>query len=375
MSEEEKIMRKIALISRDGDPLGDEYIFKDICLIPILLGEYLGYDVLITTEMNREKLEETFPNVNFEFVIFKENYETNIIQYLQEHAHEIEIAFAFGPYTPYLLLLETYKKHNPNGITYLKMDMNRYWLARLINNHRNFLNQLFEQCDIISAECSPIVKILEEQFHREIHHIPNGFYEFFPTEKVTYDEKKNRILTVGRLDAPVKQVMMTVNAFLNAALPDWELRLVGTMSDEFKYELMEVVSASPYSNQVKILGPIFDKHKLEEEYRQAKIFSLTSYTEAHAHVLAEAAKNGCYLMLTDIDGAIDMTNNQKWGRIHPIYDVNFFSQSLKEVSKQQEMLRITCEEIQNFARANLNWHYLIEKIARILGEEPAQNRS
>lgn len=80
-------------------------------------------------------------------------------------------------------------------------------------------------------------------------------------------------------------------------------------------------------------------------------------------------------MLTDIDGAIDMTNNQKWGRIHPIYDVNFFSQSLKEVSKQQEMLRITCEEIQNFARANLNWHYLIEKIARILGEEPAQNRS
>ena len=39
-------MKKIALISRDGDVLGDQYIFKDICLIPILLGEYLGYDVL-----------------------------------------------------------------------------------------------------------------------------------------------------------------------------------------------------------------------------------------------------------------------------------------------------------------------------------------
>lgn len=363
------MVKKIALLSMDGNALGDEYIFKDICLIPILLGDYLGYDVLITTEINQEKLKETFPNINFEFIVFQDNYELNMNQYLLDHAKEIDIAFAFGAYPSYLQLLETYKTSNPNGKICLKLDMNRYWLNRLVVNSPNYLVRLFQLCDFVSAECSPIVKILEEKFQRKIHHIPNGYYDFFPTEAVSYDEKKNIILTVGRLDAPVKQVMMTVYAFLNAGLPDWELHLVGAMSEQFKEQLIDVVSASPYSNQVKILGPIFDKFKLEAEYRQAKIFCLTSKAESHAHVLAEAAKNGCYLMLTDIDGAFDITKNQSWGRIHPIYNWPLFSESLKEVSEQEELLKKTCGEIQNFARENLNWHHLIAKIAEILGEE------
>lgn len=360
-------MKKIALISMDGHALGDQYIYKDICLIPIMLAEHLGYDVLITTEMDMEKLKVAFPNVNFELVTFQNHYEMNMNQYLQDNANEIDIAFAFGAYPSYLVLLETYKRNNPNGKTYLKLDMNRYWLSRLLDTPL-YLEHLFQQCDFVSAECSPIVKILEEKFQRKIHHIPNGYYDFFPTESVSYDEKKNIILTVGRLDDPVKQVMMTVYAFLNADLPDWELRLVGGMSEDFKKELMDVVSASPYSNQVKILGPIFDKNKLEEEYRQAKIFCLTSKVECHAHVLAEAAKNGCYLMLTDVDGAIDITNNQTWGRIHPIFNWPFFTESLKEVAEQEKLLKVTCEEIQNYARKNLNWHHLVAKIAEILGE-------
>ena len=362
------MMKKIALVSMDGHPLGDQYIFKDICLIPIMLGEYLGYEVLITTEMNTSKLKEFFPNVNFKFISFQDNYEKNMIKYLQDHAHEIDIAFAFGAYPSYMQILESYKKRNPNGKTYLKLDMNRYWLNRLISSPE-YLDRLFKHCDFVSAECSPIVKILEEKLQRKIHHIPNGYYDFFPTEAVSYDEKKNVILTVGRLDAPDKQVMMTVYAFLNAHLPNWELRLVGAMSEQFKEKIMDVVSASPYSKQVKFLGPIFDKYKLEEEYRQAKIFCLTSKVECHAHVLAEAAKNGCYLMLTDIDGAFDITKNQRWGRIHPIYNWPLFSESLKQVSEQEELFKMTCEEIQKFTRENLNWHHLIAKIAGIMGEE------
>ncbi|MGM9967636.1 glycosyltransferase family 4 protein [Rummeliibacillus sp. POC4] len=369
------MVKKIALLSMDGHTLGDQYIFKDICLIPILLGEYLGYDVLITTEINQEKLKETFPNINFEFISFQDNYELNMNQYLHDHGNEIDIVFAFGAYPSYLQLLDTYKTSHPNGKTYLKLDMNRYWLNRLVVNTPDYLIRLFEHCDFVSAECSPIVKILEEKFQRKIHHIPNGYYDFFPTEAVSYGEKKNIILTVGRLDAPDKQVMMAVYAFLNAQLPDWELRLVGAMSEQFKEQLMNFVAASPYSNQVKILGPIFDKRQLEEEYRQAKIFCLTSKVECHAHVLAEAAKNGCYLMLTDIDGAIDMTKNQKWGRIHPIYNWPFFSESLKEVSEQEELFKTTCMEIQNFARNNLNWHHLIAKIANILGEERSEQKT
>lgn len=368
------MVKKIALISMDGNELGDQYIFKDICLIPILLGEYLGYDVLITTKINQEKLKETFPKVNFEFIAFPDNYEVNMNQYLKEHAHEIDIAFAFGAYPSYLQLLETYKANNPNGKTYLKLDMNRYWLSRLIQNHYDYFARLLQISDFVSAECSPIVEIIKGKFQKDVYHIPNGYYEFFPTDFVTFDEKKNIILTVGRLDAPEKQVMMTVGCFLAAELPDWELRLVGSMSDEFKNQLTNFISTSPFSEQVKILGPIYDKYQLEEEYRQAKIFSLTSKVECHAHVLAEAAKNGCFLMLTDIDGAIDITQNQRWGRIHPIQNWALFIDSLKNVTQQEILLEETCREIQYFARENLNWHHLIAKIARILGEEPTETR-
>ena len=111
-------MKKIALLSMDGHALGDQYIFKDICLIPILLVVYLGYDVLITTEINQEKLEETFPNINFEFIAFQDNYEINMNQYLHDHGNEIDIVFAFGAYPSYLQLLDTYKTSHPNGKTY-----------------------------------------------------------------------------------------------------------------------------------------------------------------------------------------------------------------------------------------------------------------
>ena len=141
------------------------------------------------------------------------------------------------------------------------------------------------------------------------------------------------------------------------------------MSDEFKRELQVILEGNPFATQVIILGPIYNKHLLEQEYRQAKMFCLTSTVECYAHVFAEAAKNGCYIISTNVDGASDITQNQRFGKIHPTYDWKNIGLELKQAATQEELLANTCDALQNFARSQLNWKFIINKIASFLDEE------
>ena len=361
--------KKIAFIcSVESYRLSEAHFFKDLCLVPILLGEYLNYDVtIVTSELNESVLHQTFPSVKFQHISFEGSFEANMNAYLMEHAQDIDIVFAIGPYPSYLSMLKTYKHYNPNGKIYMKLDVNRFWLSRLLTY--SYFEELLQLCDLVTSECESIQTEINRMLNLDVKLIPNGYYEFFSTEPVAFEEKKNRILTVGRLDAPEKQIKLAVQAFLAAELADWEFRLVGPMSEEFRQELHELLEGSPFAAQVIILGPVYDKYLLEQEYRQAKIFCLTSIVECYAHVFAEAAKNGCYIISTNVDGASDITQNQRFGKIHPTYDWEHIALELKQTAAQEELLITTCDELQKFARSELNWPFIIKKIASFLDEE------
>lgn len=360
--------KRIAFIcSVESYKLSDAHIFKDLCLVPILLGEHLGYEVtIVTTEMNEALLQQVFPTVKFESVPFEDDYVVNMNAYLAQHARDIDIAFAIGPYPSYLAILKTYKHFNPNGKIYMKLDVNRFWLNRL-KTYPYFL-ELLQLCDLLTSECISIQTAIKDFSQLDVKHIPNGFYEHIPTEPVPFHEKENRILTVGRLDAPEKQTILTVKAFLAAQLPDWELRLVGPMSVSFQEELRLLLDSHPFAAQVTMVGPIVDKVQLEEEYRKAKIFCLTSLVECYAHVFAEAAKNGCYIVTTDVDGAADITQQQRFGTIHPTHDWEAIGQTLQQVAAHESLLADTCVQLQAFARKELNWRQIVKKVANYLGE-------
>lgn len=363
--------KKIAFIcSVESYRLSEAHFFKDLCLVPILLGDYLQYDVtILTSELNESVLHETFPSVTFQPIPFEGDFEANMNAYLKEHAKEIDIAFAIGPYPSYLSMFKTYRQCNPNGKIYMKLDVNRFWLSRLLTYA--YFEELLQLCDLVTSECAPIQAEINCILNADVKLIPNGFYEHFHTEPVPFMEKKNRILTVGRLDAPEKQVKLAVKAFLAAALSNWEFRLVGPMSENFRQEIFEMLEGSPFADQVILLGPIYDKYLLEQEYRQAKIFCLTSTVECYAHVFAEAAKNGCYIISTNVDGASDITQNQRFGKIHPTYDWEHIALELKKTAAQEDVLADTCDKLQTFARAELNWNVLVKKIADLLDEKRA----
>lgn len=73
--------KRIAFIcSVESYKLSDAHIFKDLCLVPILLGgEHLGYEVtIVTTEMNEALLQQVFPTVKFASVPFADDYVANM---------------------------------------------------------------------------------------------------------------------------------------------------------------------------------------------------------------------------------------------------------------------------------------------------------
>ena len=49
--------------------------------------------------------------------------------------------------------------------------------------------------------------------------------------------------------------------------------------------------------------------------------------------LRRQTKNGCYIVTTDVDGAADITQQQRFGTIHPTHDWEAIGQTLQQVAK------------------------------------------
>ena len=128
--------------------------------------------------------------------------------------------------------------------------------------------------------------------------------------------------------------------------------------------MLNIYRQVPYFNtHVTFTGSIFNKQMLELEYSKAKIFLLTSSVECCAHVFAEAAKYGCYIISTDVDGVYDITLNEKYGTIIRTHNINDLSQALIKTSQNPDLLKETCTHYQAYARSHFSWDTLISDFA------------
>lgn len=353
-------MKKISFIAavEISDCIGYDHIYKDVCLIPVLMKEEYGFEAEFISYGIDEKLMNTyFKDISCVNINKTGNYLIDIKNYLEKNAVNIDIAYILGPYKSYELICRLYKLCNPDGKIYLKLDMNRYWLNNIVNEQ--YFRNLLEISDLITAEDRAIQNTINEIYNCEVEYLRNGFYEFFKTPLVNYKEKKNIILSVGRLGTDQKRTKTLLEAFLKADLPDWELRLVGSIEKEFSYELEALRTTPKFASQVKILGRIEDKSILYDEYRKAKIFCMTSKYEGCAHVYSEAAYNGCYIISTDVDGIRDFA---EYDSIVPIDDYNTLAREFENISKNNELMAEKCYAIQEYIRNEGIWNIVISKL-------------
>ena len=115
--------------------------------------------------------------------------------------------------------------------------------------------------------------------------------------------------------------------------------------------------------RVVFTGEIGDKRRMEAEYRQAKVFCLTSAWESFGIVLVEALRNGCFILSTNVGAANDLTCAGNFGDLFPVGDAEQLAKLLMAICNNQVRLKSVCEAGSLYAEENFRWDTICRKIA------------
>lgn len=358
----------------------NDQILKDCCVVPYMFHKALGYRVVLVAA----------PSGQWTNLEYLPGYETDILepppgsltksdmddwlgewarqceQYLKKNYQSIDVLFCFGLYPTYLPVIPLYKRLRPDGKVIMKLDANRGWLDRCTVET---WNEALGQCDVITCETKRVKRLLSRKWPFKIEYLFNGTYDYIENTRVEYYEKKNIILTVGRIGIWEKANDVMLEAFRLAAeqIPGWSLRLVGGVAPEFKPVLDKFFQDNPQLKQrVCVVGRVDDKRQLRQEYAQAKIFALSSAVESIPNVCAEAIKNGCYMVCSDIDGAPESVGFGKCGRIFPIGDSKAMARIFVEACNDESNFARACYDARDVHEMHFKYERLIYKLEHLL---------
>ena len=108
--------------------------------------------------------------------------------------------------------------------------------------------------------------------------VPNGFESPPKSWKIL---KENIILTVGTIGLPVKNSDILLESLKSLDFEDWKFYFVGPVEKEFKNSIDTFYAEFPHlKGHVAFLGAVFDREKLAELYRKARVFILPSKHES-----------------------------------------------------------------------------------------------
>jgi GT2 family glycosyltransferase/glycosyltransferase involved in cell wall biosynthesis/Flp pilus assembly protein TadD len=341
------------------------HLTKDVGMIAFLMGKYYNYDSKIACYDNGQYpyLENELIGLKLDFIpkvtgdSVKDGY-----NYLLNNSSKIDVLQLFHLTDRTLIWIDLYKRLNPKGKIYLKLDANIN-ITQL--NIDNSVFQILKKCDLVTVETKYLYDFLNKKWPIKVEYIPNGFYDFNIKEKVLFKEKENTIITVGRIGLPVKANEILLEAFKLASskINNWDLKIIGPIQNEFIPYLNNYFKENPdLRSKIVFTGEIVDKKILEDEYKRAKIFCLTSKIEGFPLVFPEAIKNGCYLISSNVLAATDITNNTEYGDIFKIDDIKELSELLIKRANDEIYLSKVCEKVQKFAYNKFNWKDICTKI-------------
>lgn len=360
-------------IASTGDPSigggwNNQQLFKDCGLIPYLLHKNHGFRsvmVGLKVDENYPYLEKYLRGLELDFL--PEDSLKARLEYINSHAADMDLLILYGAYPAYIPVVEHYKRVRPDGKIYLATDMNIAWADRIPHEepaYRNFLHS----CDVIAASCRAAQKYLSSKWSVPVDLIRNGWYNFF---NIKFDNmrKENIILTVGRIGSTQKQNHILLEAFAKVSndLPDWSVRLIGGVEENFKSYVEKYFAAYPdLRERVIFTGLIEDKITLMKEYKRAKIFCLTSNFEGAPNVGTEALFSGDFMICSGFDAAGDMTDDGNCGKIFPIGNVDALANIFSEVCRNDKLIRDGGRNAFNYAREQFDANKIVARLHYLL---------
>jgi glycosyltransferase involved in cell wall biosynthesis len=345
------------------DNIEVEHFGKDTFLIPYYLGKIYELDVTIVypqTETNKclpkkvrgvklHPLKSITPSSIF-------IYRTLVfLLYVIRNIQKIDILMQIHIMHQAAIIGSVYKLLKPKGILYVKGDgigvanvVSEQWYMQSKNIKDYMIKQLFirflEVVDVISVETDEDYsrlcknKIFGVDLAHKTRQIYNGFDEdllsSFHLKVNGIAEKKNIILTVGRLGSSQKNTEMLLEAAKMLDWKDWKMLLAGNIEKK-ECDFQQIVDTffltNPYLREkVLFTGAIYDKEELWKLHNDAKVFVLTSRYEGFANVYADAVRFRNYIISTDVGGANEMIRNG-YGALISQNNVMALARSLQKI--------------------------------------------
>ena len=351
----------------------NQQLTKDCGIIPYLLYKNHGFHSVMVH--SREVESEKFPYLEkyvrgLEMDSLPEDSLEGRFEYINEHAADIDLLILYGPYPNYIPVVDFYKRVRSDGKIYLASDMNIGWASGAMHSHPGF-RKLFRSCDVVAASCRAVQKYITTKWRVPVELIRNGWYNF---SQVSFDnlfeQKENIILTVGRIGTDQKRNEDLLEAFAKVAddLPDWNVRLVGTVKDTFNPYIERYFATYPnLRGRVTFTGLIEDKIELANEFKRAKIFCLTStYEGGTPNVTAEALFAGDVMIFSSIDAAQEAVDDGRCGVIFPIGDVEALAKIFREVCSDKDLILKGSQHAVEHAKRNFDAEHIVAKLHYLL---------
>ena len=342
--------------------MGNVLLTKDVGVIPFIMQKYHGYKSEILCYSINDEL--------YDNKIYLDNLEVNLIKNEEDVLQKLkntQVLMMIGLYDYNIQMINAYKSVNPLGKIYLKLDANVYWMSNLNKSMNEGLLSALRRCDLITVESRRLEHLLNSIWNLNIQFIPNGYYNFINDEIINYEDKTNTIMFAGRVGSPDKNNQLLLEAFKNIEdkIKDWNIELVGGIEDNFLIYLKNYFTENPHLRErIKLTGKL-EKNQLKERFKEAKIFCLTSASEACANVFSESVSNGCYLISTDVDGAIDIIDYGKYGRIFPVNNRTKLEEALLDSCFNEDLLKSNCINSQIYSQENLSWIKICENLNKL----------
>ena len=361
----------VASIAKDAGEWHNAELLKDKGLVPYLLHERYGYDAVMVGVDNGgyTYLDEYLKGMRMEFL--PDGSKAAKGEWIRSHAKDIDILIVNGVYSVNQEISRIYKELNPAGLTYMPLDANSIWMESMDHRNKDF-GDMLDRMDVIATSGRKMQVYLNKKWPWPIEYFPNGYFApWADVKSIDYDAKENTILTVSRVGSSEKanDIMMLAFERIADRIPGWTLRLVGGVDPGFEEFRRGFFDSYPkMKDRIIFTGAITDKAALYEEYRRAKIFTLTSRTEGAPNVVGEALHGGCAIAITEIDACQDATDCGRCGMTAPIDDIDAIADMYLAMCSDESRLREMCLDASCYAESVFSMRRVVERIHESLSE-------
>lgn len=207
-----------------------------------------------------------------------------IIKIMHVNAMELLLARKFSKRKPPIIMTDHNSYERPSSVPMsLTSKFQKFWL-----------NRYFDKVTVLTQRDKEIT---------DRHHLHNVEVLYNPVTLRPIEnaniKRENIVLAVGRLDSwHVKGFDNLIKAWniISKKYPEWKLKIVGNGKESTK-KYLKSLSSNPKQLEIAEFN-----QNVEEEYRQAQIFVLSSRYEGWGLVLVEAMSQGCACIACDYCG-------------------------------------------------------------------------